>query len=151
MFATATDLPHSKHRECNHDARSSSWSASRVDRDGHDDGESSWPGRRVVLSWGGASPAQLAGCRVLAVTVVTARSVACGTNSVTIASEVGKIRPSLAWLGHPGCYELGAFALAAAATHEITRWQDARTGHKTTTVRFQPSHGGWRNRQIGSN
>src|SRR5664280_2205725 len=77
MFATATDLPHSKHRECNHDARSSSWSASRVDRDGHDDGESSWPGRRVVLSWGGASPAQLAGCRVLAVTVVTARSVAC--------------------------------------------------------------------------
>ena len=72
-----------------------------------------------------------------------------GTNSVTIASEVGKIRPSLAWLGHPGCYELGAFALAAAATHEITRWQDARTGHKTTTVRFQPSHGGWRNGRLG--
>lgn len=67
-----------------------------------------------------------------------------GTNSFTMASETDKIAPSLSWLAHPGFYELLAYALAAAATYEITRWQDAKIDGKTKAVRFHAIHGGWR-------
>ncbi len=44
-----------------------------------------------------------------------------GTNSFMLLSEEGKIAPSLYWLVTPGFYELAAYALAAAATYEISR------------------------------
>jgi Stage II sporulation protein M len=71
-----------------------------------------------------------------------------GTNSFTMAAETGKIAPSVSWLVHPGFYELLAYALAAAATYEITRWQDAKIDGKTKAVRFQPVRGGWRSPQL---
>lgn len=71
-----------------------------------------------------------------------------GTNSFTLFSEEGKIAPSLYWLLTPGFYELSAYALAVAATYEISRWQDVRIQGKTKAVRFQPSEGGWSNPQV---
>lgn len=71
-----------------------------------------------------------------------------GTNSFTFPFEGRKIAPSFYWLVTPGFYELAAYALAAAATYEITRWQDVRIHGKTKAVRFQPSEGGWRNPQV---
>lgn len=70
-----------------------------------------------------------------------------GTNSFTFAFDGGKIAPSFCWLITPGFYELAAYALAAAATYEISRWQDVKVQGKTKAVRFRPSHGGWRNPQ----
>lgn len=71
-----------------------------------------------------------------------------GTNSFTLSSQDGKIAPSLYWLLTPGFYELAAYALAVAATYEISRWQDVRVHGKTKTVRFHPSEGGWTNPQV---
>jgi hypothetical protein len=71
-----------------------------------------------------------------------------GTNSFSMAEETGKIAPSVSWLVHPGFYELLAYALAAAATYETARWQDAKREGKTKAVRFQPVHGGWRSPQL---
>lgn len=71
-----------------------------------------------------------------------------GTNSFTLLSEEGKIAPSLYWLVTPGFYELAAYALAVAATYEISRWQDVKVDGKTKAVRFQPSEGGWSNPQV---
>ncbi len=71
-----------------------------------------------------------------------------GTNSFTIKFEEGKIAPSFYWLVTPGFYELAAYALAAAATYEISRWQDVKIEGRTKAVRFQPSEGGWRNPQL---
>ena len=71
-----------------------------------------------------------------------------GTNSFTLPFEEGKIAPSFYWLITPGFYELAAYALAAAATYEISRWQDVKIHGKTKVVRFQPSQGGWRNPQV---
>ena len=71
-----------------------------------------------------------------------------GTNSFSLIVEAGKIAPSLYWLVTPGFYELAAYALAAAATYEISRWQDMRIQGKTKAVRFHPSEGGWRNPQV---
>ncbi|MEO6880116.1 MAG: hypothetical protein ABI181_04080 [Mycobacteriaceae bacterium] len=71
-----------------------------------------------------------------------------GTNSFTLTSEAGKIAPSLYWLVTPGFYELAAYALAAAATYEITRWQDVRIQGTTKVTRFQASEGGWSNPQL---
>lgn len=71
-----------------------------------------------------------------------------GTNSFTLLSEEGKIAPSLYWLVTPGFYELAAYALAVAATYEISRWQDVKIHGKTKAVRFQPSEGGWSNPQV---
>ncbi len=71
-----------------------------------------------------------------------------GTNSFSMAAETGKIAPSVSWLVHPGFYELLAYALAAAATYEITRWQDVKIDGKTKAVRFRPVHGGWRSPQL---
>jgi len=59
-----------------------------------------------------------------------------GTNSFTLFSEEGKIAPSFYWLITPGFYELAAYALAAAATYEISRWQDVRIQGRTKAVRF---------------
>ena len=70
-----------------------------------------------------------------------------GTNSFTFPFE-GKIAPSFYWFVTPGFYELAAYALAAAATYEISRWQDVKIDGKTKLVRFQPSEGGWRNPQV---
>lgn len=71
-----------------------------------------------------------------------------GTNSFTMLSEEGKIAPSFHWLLTPGFYELAAYALAAAATYEISRWQDVKIDGKTRAVRIQPAQGGWRNPQL---
>lgn len=71
-----------------------------------------------------------------------------GTNSFSIPFEAGKIAPSFHWLVTPGFYELAAYALAATATYEISRWQDARIQGKTKAVRIQPSQGGWSNPQV---
>ena len=71
-----------------------------------------------------------------------------GTNSFTLLSEEGKIAPSFYWLATPGFYELAAYALAAAATYEISRWQDVKIDGRTKAVRIQPSEGGWRNPQV---
>jgi len=71
-----------------------------------------------------------------------------GTNSFTLRFEAGKIAPSPHWLAMPGFYELAAYALAATATYEISRWQDVRVRGKTRTVRFHPTQGGWRNPQL---
>ncbi len=68
-----------------------------------------------------------------------------GTNSFTILAEEGKIAPSFQWFLMPGFYELAAYALAAAATYEISRWQDVRINGRTRAVRFRPSEGGWHN------
>src|SRR5690606_27093947 len=72
-----------------------------------------------------------------------------GTNSFTMPEE-GKIAPSFYWLVTPGFYELAAYALAAAATYEISRWQDVKIDGRTKAVRIQPSEGGlgWRNPQL---
>jgi len=70
-----------------------------------------------------------------------------GTNSFTMPGD-GKIAPSFYWLVTPGFYELGAYALAAAATYDISRWQDVKIDGKTRAVRVQPSEGGWRNPQV---
>lgn len=71
-----------------------------------------------------------------------------GTNSFTMASETDKIAPSLDWLAHPGFYEILAYALAAAATYEISRWQNVKVDGKTKAVRFHGLHGGWRSRPL---
>jgi len=71
-----------------------------------------------------------------------------GTNSFTMPLEEGKIAPSFYWLVTPGFYELAAYALAAAATYEIGRWQDVKIDGRTKAVRIQPSQGGWRNPQL---
>ena len=76
-------------------------------------------------------------------------SIITGTNSFTMPEE-GKIAPSFYWLVTPGFYELAAYALAAAATYEISRWQDVKIDGRTKAVRIQPSEGGlgWRNPQL---
>lgn len=71
-----------------------------------------------------------------------------GTNSFTMASKTGKIAPSLEWLAHPGFYEIMAYALAAAATYEISRWQNVKVDGKTKAVRFYGLHGGWRSHPL---
>lgn len=71
-----------------------------------------------------------------------------GTNSFSIPFENGKIAPSLYWLVTPGFYELTAYALAAVATYEISRWQDVSIEGKTKLTRFQPTEGGWSNPQV---
>jgi hypothetical protein len=71
-----------------------------------------------------------------------------GTNSFTMAPVTGKIAPSLEWLTHPGFYEIMAYTLAAAATYEISRWQNVKIDGKTTAVRFHGLHGGWRSHPL---
>jgi len=66
-----------------------------------------------------------------------------GTNSFTMASGTDKIPPSLDWLAHPGFYEIMAYTLAAAATYEISRWQNVKVDGNTKAVRFHGLHGGW--------
>jgi hypothetical protein len=83
-----------------------------------------------------------------AITMTAYMGIITGTNSFTMAAEVGKIAPSLEWLAHPGFYEIAAFVLAAAATYEIARWQVVTVGGKESMVRFHPVHGGWRSRQL---
>ena len=85
---------------------------------------------------------------VPAITMTAYFGIITGTNSFTMAAEVGKIAPSLEWVTNPGFYEIFAYVLAAAATYEITRWQIIKTDGKESTVRFFPQHGGWRNRQM---
>ncbi len=62
-----------------------------------------------------------------------------GTNSFSIPFGAGKIAPSFYWLVTPGVYELAAYALAAVATYDISRWQDVRVQGRTRAVRIQPS------------
>ena len=38
--------------------------------------------------------------------------------------------------------------LAVTATYEITRWQFVTVGGKESIVKFQPTNGGWRNREL---
>jgi hypothetical protein len=83
-----------------------------------------------------------------AITMTAYMGIITGTNSFTMAAEVGKIAPSLEWLANPGFYELAAYVLAAAATYEIARWQVVTVGGKESIVRFYPVHGGWRSRQL---
>ena len=83
-----------------------------------------------------------------AITMTAYMGIITGTNSFTMAAEVGKIAPSLEWLAHSGFYEIAAFVLAAAATYEIARWQVVTVGGKESMVRFHPVHGGWRSRQL---
>lgn len=71
-----------------------------------------------------------------------------GTNSFSMATVVGKIAPALEMVTHPGFYEIFAMVLAAAATYEITRWQFVTVGGKESVVRFHPTHGGWRSREL---
>ena len=83
-----------------------------------------------------------------AITMTAYMGIITGTNSFTMAAEVGTIAPSLEWLTNPGFYEIAAFVLAAAATYEIARWQVVTAGGKESIVRFHPGHGGWRSRQL---
>jgi hypothetical protein len=71
-----------------------------------------------------------------------------GTNSFTMASGTGKIAPSFDWLTHPGFYEIMAYTLAAAATYEISRWQNVKVDGKTKAVRFHGLHDGWRSHPL---
>lgn len=71
-----------------------------------------------------------------------------GTNSFTMPFEEGKIAPSLHWLATPGFYELAAFALATAATYEISRWQDAKIDGRTRVVRVDPAERASRSPQV---
>ena len=71
-----------------------------------------------------------------------------GTNSFSMASETGKIAPSLEWLAQPGFYEIMAYTLAAAATYEISRWQNVKVDGRTRAVRFHGLHGGWRSHPL---
>ncbi|OGD60779.1 hypothetical protein A3K78_06500 [Candidatus Bathyarchaeota archaeon RBG_13_52_12] len=71
-----------------------------------------------------------------------------GTNSFSMATVVGKIASALEMVTHPGFYEIFAMVLAAAATYEITRWQFVTVGGKESIVKFQPTHGGWRSRDL---
>ena len=71
-----------------------------------------------------------------------------GTNSFTMAPDTDKIAPSLEWLAHPGFYEIMAYTLAAAATYEISRWQNVKIDGKTKAVRFHGLHGGWRSQTL---
>jgi hypothetical protein len=71
-----------------------------------------------------------------------------GTKSFTMASETGKIAPSLDWLAHPGFYEITAYTLAAAATYEISRWQNVKIDGKTNAVPFHGLQGGWRSHPL---
>jgi hypothetical protein len=71
-----------------------------------------------------------------------------GTNSFTMASETSKIAPSLDWLAQSGFYEIMAYTLAAAATYEISRWQNVKIDGKTKAVRFHGLHGGWRSHSL---
>jgi hypothetical protein len=71
-----------------------------------------------------------------------------GTNSFTMGFETDKIAPSVEWLAHPGFYEIIAYTLAAAATYEISRWQNVRIDGKTRAVRFHGLHGGWRSQTL---
>ncbi|QCX27687.1 hypothetical protein [Nocardioides jishulii] len=63
--------------------------------------------------------------------------------------ETGKIAPSFHWLVTPGFYELAAYALAAAAAYQISRWQDVKIHGRTRAVRIQPSQRGRRSPQVG--
>ncbi len=83
-----------------------------------------------------------------AITMTAYMGIITGTNSFTMAAEVGKIAPSLEWLANPGFYEIAAFVLAAAATYEIARWRVVTVGGKESIVRFHPIHGGWHSRQL---
>ena len=83
-----------------------------------------------------------------AVTLPAFLGVVTGTNSFSMATVVGKIAPSLEMVTHPGFYEIFAYVLAAAATYEITRWQFVTVGGKESIVKFQPTHGGWRSREL---
>ena len=71
-----------------------------------------------------------------------------GTNSFTMLTEEGKIAPSFYWLATPGFYELAAYALAAAATYEISRWRDVKIAGRTRAVRIQPAGRGWESPQV---
>jgi hypothetical protein len=83
-----------------------------------------------------------------AVTLPAFLGIITGTNSFTMTAEAGKIAPSLAWVTHPGFYEIIAYVLAAAATYEITKLQIVTIGGRESMVTFHPVHGGWHSRQI---
>lgn len=83
-----------------------------------------------------------------AITMTAYMGIITGTNSFTMAAQMGKIAPSLEWLANPGFYEIAAFVLAAAAAYEITRWQVVTVAGKESIERFRPVHGGWRSRQL---
>jgi hypothetical protein len=83
-----------------------------------------------------------------AVTMPAFLGVFTGTNSFSMATVVGKIAPALEMVTHPGFYEIFAMVLAAAATYEITRWQFVTDGGKESIVKLQPTHGGWRSREL---
>ena len=83
-----------------------------------------------------------------AVTLPAFLGVITGTNSFSMATVVGKIAPSLEMVTHPGFYEIFAYVFATAVTYEITRWQFVTVGGKESIVKFQPTHGGWRSREL---
>ena len=84
-----------------------------------------------------------------AVTMSAFMGMITGTNSFTMAAEVGKIAPSIVeWVSNPGFYEILAFVLAAAATYDIARWQVVKTGRMESTVKAHPVDGGWGNGQL---
>jgi hypothetical protein len=85
---------------------------------------------------------------VIAIQMQAYFGVITGTNSFTMASGRDKIAPSLEWLAHPGFYEIMAYTLAAAATYEISRWQNVKIDGKTKAVRFHGLHGGWRSQTL---
>jgi hypothetical protein len=49
---------------------------------------------------------------------------------------------------HPGFYEITAYTLAAAATYEISRWQNVKIDGKTNAVPFHGLQGGWRSHPL---
>jgi len=69
-----------------------------------------------------------------------------GTNSFAV-SLGGKLAPSLAVFGSSGLYEIAAYALAAAATVSIVRWEVV--GSKAVRVPSAPDHGAIRQRNVG--